>query len=156
MPEIDASADVLLDPFVAATSFVVVRRRSWTDVNGIAQQSESRINALGSVTPTGDSSLIREDGYTTATKTLMVITRLFLRNASEDVNGIKWQPDLIFWQDDYFVVKDLDDYSQFGVGMVKADCMAFEYDIEPPIGNVPKRGILDFRKRRNSGLIGVI
>jgi galactose-6-phosphate isomerase len=158
-PEIDATWDVLLDPIVAATSFVVVRRKSWTDSNGIAQQGEQRVSPVyGSVTPTGDNSLVREDAYQSQNKTLMVITQFFLRAAAVDDNGVGWQPDLILWDGNYYLVKTVNDFSQFGIGFIQADCESFEYVTGPPQDNTPSEatGVLDFRARNNSGLIGVV
>ncbi len=158
MPELDPSVDVLLDGFVAATRFVVVRRRSWTDVNGIAQKSEQRIPALGSVTPTGDNSLDREDAFQLQSKTLLVITKFFLRAAASDEDGFQWQPDLVFWQDDYFLVSAIEDYTQFNSGFVAATCQSFDYLGDPPRGQPPIVGVghVDFRQRNNSDLAGAL
>lgn len=156
MPEIDVSEDVLLDGFVAAVSFVVVRRRSWTDSNGIAQQSAQRVPAIGSVYADGDQSLDRDEGYQMQAKTIKVVTRFYLRGAAEDADGVNWQPDLVLWQGDYFLVHDVEDYSQYGVGMVAATCESYDYVVQPPVDNPPSvsTGHLDFRNRLNSGLGG--
>lgn len=157
MPEIDVSNDVLLDPFVAATRFMVVRRRSWTDINGIAQKSESRIAALGSVISPGNE-LDRQSDYQSQPAVISVITKFFLRVAALDNDGVNWQPDLVVWQGNFYLVTKLDDYSQFNSGFVSAECTLFEYIPTPTSGNPPSVyvGKVDFRQRNNSGLAGAL
>lgn len=154
-PGIDAAFEVVLDSYVAADTFDVVRRRSWTDSSGFQQEYHQRIRGLrGSVTPTGDNALNREDSFQSQNKTLLVITRFLLRAAAETIGGVNWQPDLVVWQNDYFLVKSLGDFSKFGGGFVEATCDSYDYVGVAPRGNAPKRGVLDFRKRNNSGYIG--
>ena len=157
MPELDASFDVLMDPVIAATRFVVVRRRSWTDRNGIAQKSEERASALGSVTSV-ESDLERLDDSQSQTKVLLVITKFFLRAAAQDSDGVQWQPDLVLWQGNYYLVHSIEDFSQFGGGFVAAKCPSFDYVPNPPIGSPPSVSIgrLDLRQRNNSGLLGAL
>lgn len=156
MPFVDAALDALLDPMVAATPFSVVRRRSWTNTNGFQQQSSLTQRGIGSVTPTGDNSLSREDGFQSQPKTILVITRTFLRSAAEDADGFEWQPDLVLWQNNHYLVKSLEDFGQFGGGFVAATCEIFEFTASPAIGNPPAWALADFRDRRYSGFLGAI
>lgn len=157
MPEIDVS-EILLDSVIASTRFSVVRRRSWTDNNGISQKMSQTVHAIGSVTPTGDSTLDRGDDFQSQPKTLLVITRFFLRNAALDADGVNWQPDLVLWQGNHYLVSSIEDFSQFGVGFVAATCLLFEYVPSPPLGlpSSMATGHADFRYRNNSGLLGAI
>lgn len=154
MPEIDVASEVLNDGIVAATSFVVLRRRSWTDNNGLQRNTVRRVRAIGSVTPSGDGSVDRQDAEQSQNKTLEVITQFFLRAVTSDANDAQWQPDLVLWQQDTFIVWSLDDYSQFGKGFVRATCVSYDFKSQPPLGVRPQIGSMDFRERSNSGLLG--
>lgn len=154
MPEIDVT-DVLISSDVAATAFSVIRRKSMTGTNGIEVHTNQVISPVyGSVTPTGDNSLVREAAFQNQNKTIMVVTPFLLRGATTNPDNSQWQPDLILWQRDYFIVKSVEDYSQFGVGMIAADCELFDYVPESPSGNKPVTGKLDFSVRRGSMLGG--
>ena len=156
MPGIDASLEILPDGFIAGTPFVCIRRRSWTDTNGMEQHSHSNINAFGSIDPTGDQSLLRLPDEQAQNKQITVVTNLLLRGASS-VSGSQWQPDLVFWQGEHFLVHDIEDFSQYGAGMVAARCVAFDYtNRAEPEGNAPVFGICQFNDRRNSAMIKVV
>lgn len=156
MPEIDVASEVVLDGMIAGEWFWVVRRRSWTDSDGFQQNANVRVRALGSLYPEGDNSLNREDGFQSQNKGLTVVTKFLLRDAAEDVNGVNWQPDLVEWQGDTFLVKSIKDFSRYGPGFVEAACDSFNYNNNPTLNSGPHRGNLDFRQRRNSGMTGVI
>ena len=92
MPEIDVT-DVLLDADVAGQSFTVLRRQEQVDQYGISSTIILTINdVLGSVQPTSDNSLIREDAYDAQAKTLKVITSFRLRGVATSA-GQNYKPD---------------------------------------------------------------
>lgn len=157
MPDIDVASEVVLDGTIAGDSFTVIRRRSWTDSDGFEQSDDVRIpRVLGSVYPTGNNSLGREDSFQAPTKTVTVVTKFLLRQSAKDIDGVNWQPDLIEWQGDRFIVTDVNDFSRYGPGFVEAVCTTFDYNNNPTLNTGPHRGNLDFRQRRNSGMTGVI
>jgi len=131
MPYVDASEN-LVDPELAAQCFTVVRRQQIMQQNGRPTITEKRYDAKGAVFPTGDQSLVREEAYENQAKTIQVVTRFRLRGPAKDSNGKDWQPDLIFWHGDYFIVRSLDDYTPFGVGMTSAECASYNYVNQPP------------------------
>ena len=156
MPSIDVMTEVLLDGVVAATSFVVVRRRSVTDTDGFENHLRQRVSAIGSVYPTGDNSLVRSADEQLQSKTLTVVTQFPLRGASS-LDGAEWQPDLVYWRGDYFLVQNVEDFTQFGSGMVVAECTSFDYtEGSAPLGPDPALGYCVFDNQINSDLIKVV
>ncbi len=43
-----------------------------------------------------------------------------------------YQPDIVKWKGDCFLVKSVDDYTQYGAGMVIAECVSQDFDDAPP------------------------
>lgn len=153
MPDIDVT-DVLASFSIADQEFEVVRRFETVNQYGESILREERIpQLLGSVQPTGDNSLTREEGYSAQANTIRVITTYRL-NGLVKLGVETIQPDLVFWKGGYYLVKSTNDYTQFGAGFVEADCIAFAY---VPPGSSPREpavGKLDFSQSGNSGLGG--
>lgn len=128
MPWTDVS-DIVLDPFIAGESFDVYHRTQTVDQGGVAQIAQQLVaGVLGSVVPVGANSLARDEAYQTQSKAIRVITSTRLRGASkQDADGSVYQPDVIFWKGDFYVVKSLDDYSQYGAGLVAAECVSMSF-----------------------------
>lgn len=132
MPQIDLS-DIVLDPFIAGEAFSVIRRQQAVDNNGIMSTVNTAVpNVRGQVTPTGDNSLVREEAFQTQSKSISVITSYRLRGASKDENGVQWQPDLVLWKGDYYIVREIKDWSQYGAGLIEADCTSIDFVDQPP------------------------
>jgi len=125
MPGIDVSY-VLRDQMIAGERFQVVRRQETVNSLGISTVKEITLPALGSITPTGDNSLVRAEGYQQQAKTIRVITNFRLRGATIGQNGANYQPDIVLWNGSRFVVRTVDDYSQYGAGMIVAECSSIE------------------------------
>jgi hypothetical protein len=126
VPDIDIS-DILLDSAIAGEQFTIIRRMETVNNYGERTSASHHILAIGSITPTGENSLVREDGYQTQTKTIKVITGFLLRGPSNSQLGKSFDPDIIQWRGDSYVVKTLNDYSQYGGGMIEADCGGIDY-----------------------------
>lgn len=152
MPDIDVT-EILSDSDIAGVPFVVVRREEVVNVHGESELVETRIDAVGSVQPTGDNSLVREEAYQTQAKTLKVVTTFLLRGESKAA-GRSYQPDLVLWQGDYYLVRTVEDYSQYGAGMVDAECTSVDHVDDAPIAKPRAIGMLDFSNSGNSGLGG--
>jgi hypothetical protein len=129
--EIDVT-DVLADPFIAGQKFVVVRRQQTVGTNGLVSITESRFNASGSVVPSGDNSLVREEAYSQQANSITVVTGFRLRGVAKTAGGASYLPDLVLWQDNYYIVRDLKDWTDFGAGMTEAECLSFNYVDQPP------------------------
>jgi hypothetical protein len=127
MPELDV-VDVLLDGMLAGESFVVLRRLESRNQFGRIDIAETRLPAIGSIVPVGENSLVREDAYQTQTKTIRVITPFRLRGATVDEAGARYQPDVVEWKGDRYVVRTINDYSQYGAtGLIEAECSSMDF-----------------------------
>lgn len=125
MPSIDVT-DLLVDPEIAGEPFIVVRRQMTVDNHGKTNIAFTVFpNVAGSITPTGDNSLVRAEAYETQANTIKVITPFRLRGVSKDVSG-SFLPDLVLWGGNHFEVKSLNDWNTFGAGFMEADCLSIE------------------------------
>ena len=108
-------------------------------------------NVLGSVQPTGDNSLLREEAYDAKAKTLKIITTFRLRGPSTSV-GDNYKPDQILWGGDTYEVRTAEDFAQFGAGMIEAECVQITFLGQPPSYLSPYVGKLDFSQGALSGM----
>jgi hypothetical protein len=134
VPQIDITS-VLASPIVAGERFVVQRRIETVDQYGQSQIATQTYSAIGSIVPTGDNSLVREEAYQQQAKSITVRTTFRLRGAAKDGPGYHYQPDLVIWKGDAFIVRTVDDYSQYGAGMVEAACTSIDLIDQPSAGN---------------------
>lgn len=125
--------DVLQSIHIAGTRFSVLRRVEAISDLGIASYTwKTFTDVIGSVQPTSDQSLVREEGYGVSAKTLKVITPFRLHCIAKDESGTNSQPDIVVWKGDYYLVKSVDDYTQYGAGFVEAECSSIDAsEIEP-------------------------
>lgn len=130
MPDIDVT-DVVLGSEVAGEWFRVVRRVQVVDEDGISSVTQVNYSAVGSIAPVGDNSLLREESFETMTKSIKVITTFRLRGPSNQGQQT-YQPDIIIWKGDSFVVRVLNDWSQYGVGMIEAECSSEDFIDQAP------------------------
>lgn len=132
MPQIDVGREVLLDPMIAGESFQVIRRAETVSERGVSSVAEEVFDpVLGSVVPSGDNSLLREEAFQTQSQSIRVITLFRLRGASGE-NGESYQPDIVVWKGGSYLVRTVDDYSNYGAGMIVAECIATNYTAVPP------------------------
>src|SRR5579871_6678910 len=107
---------------VAGETFTVLRRFETVNSYGESTVTTKQYPAVGSVTPGGDNSLSREDAFQTEAKTITVVTAFLLRGPSTNPAGQNFQPDIVVWRGDSYVVRSLNDYSRYGAGLVEAEC----------------------------------
>lgn len=125
--------DLLVDITVAADTFDVIRRAEVVGANGLPTLTPTTTAGVrGAVYPAGDNSLVRDEAYSTQNEAIEVVTQYRLRGASKDIGGVKYQPDLILWAGAYYIVKDVNDYTRYGRGFVKADCIGYDYVAQAP------------------------
>lgn len=146
MPLLDVS-EVIGDPLIAGEPFTVIRRQETVSNGGVVQIATTQLAALGSITPTGDNSLLREEAFQMQARTIKVITNFMLRPASKDASSSSFQPDLVLWKGDYYLVRSIEDYSQYGAGMIEAECITIDYRPNAPTTPLPS---LDFTDPANS------
>lgn len=131
-PQIDLS--IPLTSFMLVDSFSVQRRQETVGSTGrntiaVAQTD----NVPGVVHPSGDSSLERPAESERQHKEIDVYTRFALRGASLDVSQNNWQPDLVTWNNNVYVVKSIEDWSKYGEGWIKAHCVQEDMTSVPPV-----------------------
>jgi|SRR5208337_833116 len=154
MPYIDVTS-ILLDPEIAGTKFQVVRRIETISPFGEAILEMTTYNAIGQVSPTSRNSLVREQAFSTQEKAIRVITNFKLTGASKDELSQTYQPDLIFWKNGYYIVSELEDYSQYGAGFVSADCASYDWTMPITAGPTGSNLGLVFSANYNSANVFV-
>lgn len=151
MPWLDVT-EVTLDPFLSDV-ITVIRRMQTVDVHGNVQIiTMGSYNAVGVVTPTDNNSLTRAEAYESQADSIRIITTFRLRGAAQDIAGVNWQPDLVQWNGNTYLIKSLNDYTRFGAGFVDADAIAIDYNPSPSaeFGITPPT--LDWSRPANTGI----
>lgn len=127
MPEIDLS-EVLLDSVVAGEWFTVIRRPDVVGSNGQTTIGAIQFQAIGQITPIGPNSILREEAFTTDEKAIRVTTSFMLRGPSKDPTMQNFQPDIIMWRGNSYIVRTIADFSKYGpFGMITAECSSIDY-----------------------------
>lgn len=125
MPLIDVN-DVLVSLDIACQAFSVIRRQE-TLTKGRAALTETMIpGLLGAVQPLGDNSLLREEQFSTSNNGIEVWTATRLFGVAKS-GGQEFQPDLILWDGNYYEVKIVDGWNDFGSGFSHAHCLGYDY-----------------------------
>ena len=155
MPWIDVSS-ILLDPEIAGEKFNVIRRKESVNSFGESVLSTQTFkNVIGQVSPTARNSLLREQSFSSQEKTIRVITNFKLIGAAK--NAVQYyQPDLIYWKNGYYIAGEIEDYSQYGAGLVSADCAAFDWTMPITEGPTNTNLGLRFQYNYNSSNIAMI
>lgn len=130
MPFLDVS-DITLDPDFA-DSVNVIRREA--TVNNFGEGSTPApvtfSDVIGTVTQASPNDLERRiPDYTASGQVISFVTPFRLYGPAKD--GLqRFQPDLIEWNGNTYVVKVLEPYTRFGAGQVQALCEQFNYVAE--------------------------
>ena len=156
MPYIEVTA-LLLDPEIAGERFNVIRRKEEVNPFGEAVLStQTYKNVIGQVGPASRNSLVREQSFSTQEKSIRVITEFKLTGASKDALQQPYQPDLIFWKNGYYIVGEIEDYSQYGAGLVSADCSSYDWTVPITGGPTGSNFGLSFVENYNSSNVAVL
>ena len=132
MPQIDLS--IPLTSFMLLDNFTVQRRQETVGTNGRNTISVTTTpNVPGVVHESGDQSLERPFEVSRQRKEIDVYTRFALRGDSLDANQASWQPDLVIWNGNTFVVKTVGDWSNYAEGWVVAHCIQEDMESVPPV-----------------------
>lgn len=127
MPSIDVTS-VLISLGIAAQEFSIIRRQEIVNQYGESVKTEVAIGPLvGAVQPIGERSLIREEVYSTGLNGITVWSQFPLNNVVRNAGNETYQPDLVYWKGDYYVVRMQEDWTQFGAGFTKVECIGFDY-----------------------------
>lgn len=124
--------DVILDQDLA-TEFISVIRRPIVMVKGRATvPAPVRTDNVPAVVNSGISELVRAQDQQNMPNRISVHTLFRLQGPARDGAGTQYEPDLIVWRGDNYVISSLDDYSKYGAGFVRADCASVSSIDQPP------------------------
>lgn len=153
MPYLDVTA-LFVDPLIAGEAFDVIRRRQIMGSNGVTTVQNTYYRAQrGSIGPAGASVLERLADQQFAGKALDVITQFRLRGPAKEVQGYSFQPDLVIWKGDYYIVQSVSDFSQYGAGFVQAVVTSIDYVDQAPDANTAQSISKDFTQPQMSDQI---
>jgi hypothetical protein len=133
MPMMDLS-EVLTDPMLLDT-FSVNRRTQTVNEFGLACSSTQPFPDInGVVYPSDDNDLKRLPDLSIQSKALTVITQFSLRGESETSGSgaASFYPDIVVWNGDQFLVRKIDDYSNYAAGFILAICTSIDLVDQPP------------------------
>jgi len=125
MAQIDVS-DITLDPYLAGNSFTVIRRLEITNNFGESTLTTQTLPAVGAVYPTGDNSMLREEALSTQSDTITVVTRFALRGPGKDEIGKVYQPDIVLWEGNHYLVRIVNHFNTF----YECECIAIDFQTE--------------------------
>ncbi len=120
---IDIASDVVLDPLLAER-VSIIRRAEAMDAHGRSQVTPTTTpNVVGVVTMYEDIELMRQEfpEMQFATRVISFISKFRTQSAT-----VGFQPDLIAWRGDNYVVKRVSPYPQFGAGFYEAVAMSID------------------------------
>lgn len=131
MPLLDMSI-VLNDPQLI-DSFSVIRRTETVNNFGVSTIASVTIPDLyGPIYPSNENDLARFPDLQVQTKAITVITRFALRGEAE-TSGTEFQPDVVVWGGDNFVVRRIEDWSKYALGFIMAICTSIDLVDQPPV-----------------------
>lgn len=120
MAMLDVS-EAIVDPDFL-DSFTVYRRAETVGTNGRSTTTTTSYQGiLGVVTPVSPNQLERAADYQNMKRTIKVTTTFALRG---EVTG--FQPDIVFWRGDNYLVRAVDNLPQFGAGFFRAECTSMD------------------------------
>lgn len=120
MPLLDVT-QILTDPDLA-DSFAVKRRTQVIDAHGRTTTTDQLIpGVIGVVTAISPSDLDRREDYQAMSRSISVVTKFHLRG---EVTG--YQPDIVVWKGDNYLVKHVNNYPHFGPGFMEAECSSMD------------------------------
>ena len=131
----------LTNPYTQ-TAFDVLRRKQITNNFGEAKKEIEIVPGVrGVLYPEGSNDLDRKSDAQLQTKTITVLTMFAMRGESESANsGGKFQPDVIRWNANHFLVKRVEDYSKYARGFVKVTAHSFDMIDQAPVTTGPQTG----------------
>lgn len=132
MPSLDLS-DAYLEPSFLDT-ITVVRRAQNNDTNGRVQTTNAYFSTYANIDAASPDQLERLPEQEYQGKTLSIVTKFRLRGASAQGTQ-SYQPDIILYEGDSYVVSLIDDYSRYGPGWIQAIATSTNWVDQAPQGN---------------------
>jgi len=151
MPMLNLSP-VLTSPMLLDTFTVNRRQQSINNYGEASTTVTANTNIRGIVFPSDENDLKRLPDAQIQAKAITVITAFALRGESETGTGgdeTQFQPDIVVWNGDSFMVRVVEDYTNYAAGFVLAVCTSIDLVDEPPgaispnygFGNSPYGGV---------------
>lgn len=125
-------SEVLSDPDIA-DGFVVKRRAQVMGQNGRAGVAVEDLRGVGVICAASPNDLKRLPDEQHTERHISIITRFRLRATAPD-----YQPDLVGWQGDFFIVRDVQPYTQYGAGFVQVLAGSIDFQDEPTATGAPQ------------------
>jgi hypothetical protein len=111
-----------------ADRFDVITRPETISQSGRSIPSQVRVPGIyGTIYATGDNSLTRVADFEHGRKTLTICTKHRLQMAAPG-----FQPDVVLYRGNQFVVTNVKDWSPYGAGYIEAECSSILALDAPP------------------------
>jgi hypothetical protein len=110
-----------------ADRFDVLRRAETISEFGRSSTTQVTATAYGTIYPTGDNNLVRQADFEIGRRTLTCVTPFRLQQAAPG-----FQPDLVLYRGNQYVVSAVEDYSQYGAGFIVAQLSSVIAIDQPP------------------------
>jgi hypothetical protein len=133
MPQINMQV-ALTNPYTL-DKFDVIRRVQDVSEQGLVVLPEPQIftGVFGTVASVQQKDLMRMTAEQLQSKSISIITRFALRGASEDAGQQDFQPDIVVWNGDSYLIIILDDYSNYALGFVRAVGVMMDINAIPEV-----------------------
>lgn len=136
MPTLDVS-ELLTDPTFVQTITVIRQREVVGEDGRTTKEYETIPDVVASVQPKdtaiGGNSLSRESDSEYRGAALDVFTKFRLRSVSREGAEEQYQPDIVVYKHDHYLVVLLNDFSDYGDGYIHAECSSVESIDEAPV-----------------------
>lgn len=130
MPFLDLRV-ALLNPYTVSYFSVIRRVEVVNDFGESELTTTTTNNVAGVLVAAPPSSLDRQANFQVAPKWVDIATMYKLYAESESAAKTEYQPDIIVWNGNNYIVKTLGDYSSYGPGFVIAGCAIVDSQATP-------------------------
>lgn len=155
MPLLDLSV-CLNDPMTGDFVTVIRRRQEVSNLGRVEVVEQIIPNVFGVVDNAGPNDLNRLDDSQAAGFVLSFVTKFQLRGPAQIPPKSQWQPDVVQYQGNAFLVVTVEPYPQFGAGFTQV-ILSSMGSIDLPPGYDPERvNALVFTRKENSQYLGLI
>jgi hypothetical protein len=135
MPPIDMRRG-LTNPRTLDVFNVLRRKQIVSDEGRISVETTPFPDIRGVVTPNlSMKDLQRLSDEQLQGKAISITTQFALRGTSETVDQQNFQPDIVFWHGNNFVIVFVEDYSNYAAGFVKAIGIMMDLNAVPEVTN---------------------
>lgn len=124
MPQLDVSDAILCAEFI--DSFQVIRRQQLVSSSGLLTTMPTTLSAQGVVCIASPDDMERFPEITFQHRCISVVTLFRLMSAQTNL-GVTYQPDLIVWQGNQFIVRAIEPYNRYGRGFIEAIAESIDY-----------------------------